>query len=237
MENALNETLRMLRKQIAEIECAERPRARSRVATGMSAFDALLPGGSLRRGMLVELVSATDGAGAWTLGLVLARQACADRNVLVVVDEQNWFYPLAASGLGLDLRQCLVVRPRGWRDAYAALCQALRCGAVGGVIGWCTRIGMVDSQRLRLAAEHGGALGLLVRPPEALHVPGCASARLLVSPIAAGQPARRLRIEALRGRGCGQALELEIDDETGDVHPFSRVAAPAAAARAARASG
>jgi protein ImuA len=231
------EMLRVLRRRIEEIESCQRPRTRSRVSTGVAALDALLPDGGLRRGVLVELLSATDGAGAWTLGLALARQACGEHRVLVVVDEHAGFYPLAASRFGIDLSRCLVVRPTGWRDAYAAICQSLLCGAVGGVIAGCGRVGTVDYQRLRLAAERGGGLGFLVRPQEALRSPACATARLLVSPIASGQPARRLRVEVLRGRGRGQALSLEVDDETGDVHPLPSVARPASLARVAQPSG
>jgi hypothetical protein len=229
--------LQSLQRRIEEIESCQRPRTRSRVSTGVASLDALLPEGALRRGMLVEMLSSTHGAGAWTLGLAMARQACDEQQVLVVVDEHSWFYPPALSRLGLDLGRCLVVRPSGWRDAYAAICRSLLCGAVGGVIGWCARVGMVDYQRLRLAAERGGGLGFLVRPPEALRSPACASARLLVSPVASGEPARRFRVEVLRGRGRGQALTLELDDETGDVHPPAVVAPPAALARAARFSG
>jgi hypothetical protein len=227
------EMLRVLRRRIEEIESGQRPRPPSQVSTGFAALDAVFPDGGLRRGMLLELLSATDGAGAWTLGLALARQACGERQVLVVVDEQSWFYPLAASRLGLDLRRCLVVRPASWRDSYAAICQSLLCGVVGGVIGRCSRVGTVDFQRLRLAAERGGSLGFLVRPAEALRSPTCASARLLVSPIASGRPARKLRVEVLRGRGCGQTLTLELDDETGDVRSPADVAPPATPARAA----
>jgi hypothetical protein len=232
-----SERLQELRKQITQIESCQRPRALSRVTTGVADLDAVLPGGGLRRGMVLELLSAADGGGAWTLGLLLARQACEAKQTLVIVDEHSWFYPLATARLGFNLRRSLVIRPRGWRDAYAAICQSLRCRAVGGVIGWCERIGMVDAQRLRLAAERGGGMGFLVRPPEALQSPACASARLLVAPVASGQLARRLRVEVIRGRGRGQAILLEIDDETGDVRTLPGVAAPAAFARPARASG
>ncbi|MDR3633163.1 MAG: hypothetical protein P4L84_04950 [Isosphaeraceae bacterium] len=228
--------LESLRRRIGEIESRQRPQVRPHVSSGVAALDALFPDGGLRRGLIVELVSATDGAGAWTLGLALARRVCGEGQVLVVVDEQAWFYPLAAARLGLDLGRCLVVRPAHWRDAYAALCQSLLCGAVGGVIGWCARVGTVDYQRLRAAAERGGGVGFLVRPHEALRSPSCASVRLLVSPIASGEPARRLRVEVLRGRGQGQALTLELDDETGAVHPPAGVAPPATAARTARPS-
>jgi hypothetical protein len=231
------EMLRVLKRRIEEIETCQRPRSRSSVSTGITALDALFPGEGLRRGMLVELLSATLGAGAWSLALALARRACGEHKVLVVVDEQASFYPVAASRLGLDLGRCLVVRPAHSRDSYAVVCQSLLCGAVGGVIGWFGRVGTVDYQRLRRSAERGGGVGILVRPPEAVRFPTCASARLLVSPIASGEPARKLRIEVLRGRGRGQALVMEIDDETGDVHPPTSLAPATTQARRALPSG
>jgi hypothetical protein len=228
------QTLQELRRRIAEITTFQRPRLAPYEPTGVAVFDALFPEGGSRRGMLVEFLSATEGAGAGTLGLAFARRACGDGQVLVVVDDRSWFYPPAVLSLGIELSRCLVVRPGCWQDAYAALSQSLRCRAVGGVFCWCTKIGAVDYQRLRLAAESGGGLGVLVRPLEALRSPTRASARLLVSPIASGEPVRRFHVEVLRGRGCGQALVLELDDETGDVHPPTRLAPPTAPARATR---
>jgi hypothetical protein len=228
------ELLKKLRRGIEEVETSQRPRSRSRVETGVKDLDALFPGGGLRRGMILELIPSADGAGACTLGILLARRACGEKQVLVVVDEHGCFYPLAASRLGIDLRRCLVVRPRGWRDAYSAISQSLRCAAVGCVIGWCARIGMTDYQRFRLAAERGGGLGLLIRPPEALKSPAGARGRFLVSPIASGRRPRKLIVEVLRGQGRGQSLTLEIDDEAGDVHPSTCVANSAAPARKAK---
>lgn len=231
------ELLQVLRKRIEQIELHQLPRSSSRVSTGVAALDACFPGEGLRHGMLVELLSASDGAGAWTLGLSLARQACDKGQFLVVVDGQSWFYPPAVSRLGLDLRKCLVVRPAHWRDSYAAMSQSLLCGAVGAVICWCENVGTVDYQRLRLAAENSGGLGVLVRPLDALRAPTRASVRLLVSPIASGEPTRRFRLEVLRGRGCGQALILELDDETGNVHPPAGMASSATPPRTAPPSG
>jgi protein ImuA len=226
--------LSVLRRRMEEIESWGGSGLRSRVATGVSALDGLFPGGGMRRGTLVELLSSGDGAGAWTLGLAMVQRVCGEGKVLVVVDERSWFYPPGACALGLDLRRCLVVRPAQMRQALAAMRQALLCGAVGGVIGWFDRLGAVDGRRLRLAAESGGGVGLLVRPAEAAGLPTGAAARLVVSSIATGEPARRFKVEVLRGRGRGQALTLELDDETGDVRLPAGLASPAAAARTAR---
>jgi hypothetical protein len=233
----LSEKLRVLRRRVEQIESWDGSQLRSRVGTGVAALDALFPGGGLRRGTLVELLSARDGGAAWTLALALARRACQESQCLVVVDQQRWFYPPGACALGIDLDRCLVVRPAHAQDALAAMCQSLRSAAVGGVISGIARVGAVDYQRLKTAAEHGGAIGFLVRPAEAAVLSTGASARLLISPIATRESSlRRLKVEVLRGRGRGQVLILEMDDETVNVRLPAGVADPAAASRAAQAS-
>jgi protein ImuA len=231
--------LRELRKRVQEIESARCPRAHAPISTGIAALDRLLPGGGVRAGTLVELISAADGAGAWTLGLVMARHACNDQRVLVVVDGHARFYPPAASRVGLKLDRLIVVRPTNARDEQATWNQSLRCGAVGAVLGGRERIGMTESRRLQLAAERGAGVGFLVRPRAALRAPSCAALRLLVTPVQSRQSHRRLQVEVVRcrGRECGQVLVLEIDDETGAVRVPARVAAAAAVAGPARASG
>jgi protein ImuA len=202
----------------------------------------------LPAGALVELLEAAEGAGAWTLALLMARAACGQRRVLVVADLEQCFYPPAAAKLGIDLERAIVIRPPRPRDAYVAMDQALRCPAVGAAIGWHDRLSALDCRRLQLAAESGGGVGFLLRPRGSLRAPSFAAVRLLVTPLASTQPARRMRIDVLRCQGgisryrepggTGPArlagptpsLVLEIDDETGDVHPSAGLAAAAAGA-------
>jgi hypothetical protein len=184
----------------------------------------------LTTGSLIELLAAGDGAGAWTLGLYWARHACAERRPLVLVDGRGWFYPPAAAALGVDLEQIILVRPTSRPDCQAALDQALRCTAVGAVVGWCDRLTAAEAQRLKLAAEAGGGLGLLLRPKGAAQGPSFADLRLRIAPLVSTEAVRRVCIEVLRWRGGkeGQSLIVEIDDETGHVR-VSTGLAPAAA--------
>ncbi len=242
MNSSVAETLQVLRERIREIEVESRPRAAARWSTGVGPLDELLSAGGLRRGSLVELISATDGAGAWTLGLVLARQACGGGRQMLVIDDakgRGGFYPPAAARLGLDLRRCLVVRPPDWRDAYAAMSESLRCVGVGAVIGWAERLRTADARRLQLAADRGGGVGFLVRPAAAARWPACAPLRLRVTPLRSARAVRRLHVEVLRcrGRSGGQVTTLEVHDGTGHVCVPAGVAAAAAVWPAARATG
>ncbi len=231
--------LETLAQRIREIEAVRRPRGRVPLSLGVPVLEALLPEKRLPAGSLVEFLSAADGAGAWTLALVMARRVCGDRKALVVCDGQGCFYPPAASRLGVDLDRTIVLRPAAARDAYAAVDQSLRCAAVGAVVGWHEHLRMLDFRRLQRAAESGGGVGFLLRPSAALRVSSCATIRFLVAPIQSPRALRRIRVDVVRCRGGkgGQSLVLEIDDETGDVHLSAAVADPAALPRSARASG
>jgi protein ImuA len=216
---ATPDVLRDLAARIREIEAAAGSPTRTAFAVPLPLLDTLLNQATLRAGSLVELLAVAEGAGAWTLALVWASRACAERKALVLVDARGWFYPPGAAALGIDLEHVILVRPTSRPDGQAALDQALRCAAVGAVVGWCDRLIAAEAQRLKLAAEAGGGLGLILRPFGAARGPSFADLRLRVEPLLSTEVARRVRIEVVRWRGGkeGQSLVAEIDDETGHV--------------------
>src|SRR3990172_4624933 len=122
-----------LKAKLRQLERTGRPRGEA-VFTGIEGLDRLLPEGGVRRGTLVEWLSAGNGRGAGTLALVCARQACQAGGVAVVVDRGGEFYPPAAAAWGIDLGQTIVVHPSTSRDEVWAWDQALRSTAVG--VGW-----------------------------------------------------------------------------------------------------
>ena len=179
----------------------------------------------IHRGTLTEWLADGEGAGATTLAVSAAREACRQGGTLVVVDADRSFYPPAAVRLGIAPEQLLVVRVDQRADHDSALDQALRCPAVAAVLAWPDALaGRFDDRtfrRLQLAAEAGGSLGLLLRGAEMRQAPSWADVRLLVQPLPAeaAHPARRLRVVLLRCRGGreGGSVELEFDDES---HPL-----------------
>ncbi len=182
---ATPDVLQDLAARIRAIEAAAPPRGPTAGALPLPFLDTLLGPAGLGAGSLVELLSATDGAGAWTLGLYWARHACTRRKTLILVDARGWFYPPAAAALGVDLDHVILIRPASRPDSQAALDLSLRCGAVGAVVGWCERLTAAEAQRLKLAAEAGGGLGLILRPLGAAPVrrsPTCVCGSLRKSP-------------------------------------------------------
>jgi hypothetical protein len=216
---ATPDVLQNLTARIREIEAATPAPGPVAPAAKLPMVDRLLAPAVLGAGSLLELLGDIDGAGAWTLGLYWARHACALHRPLVLVDGRGWFYPPAAAALGIDLEHVILVRPASRRDGQAALDLALRCRAVGAVVGWCDRLIAAEAQRLKLAAEAGGGLGVILRPKGAERRPSFADLRLRIDPLVSTEVVRRMRIEVVRWRGGrdGQSLIVEIDDETGDV--------------------
>src|SRR5262245_39102838 len=94
------EILRKLAHRISEIERRYRP-PRADLPPGLPALAELLPGRKLPAGALVELLG-EEGAGVWSLALVMAKAACGQQRALVIVDGQGSFYPPAAAAWGID---------------------------------------------------------------------------------------------------------------------------------------
>jgi RecA/RadA recombinase len=96
------QVLERLAAEVRRIEGLHHPTASAATTTGCSALDRLLPEGGLRRGTLVEWLSAAPGSGAATLALIAAREACRSGGVLAVLDTQRGFYPPGAAALQVE---------------------------------------------------------------------------------------------------------------------------------------
>lgn len=189
-----------------------------RLTTGIAALDRLLPEGGFARGALVEWLG-EPGAGASSLALAAAREACREGGALVAIDRPRRLYPPAAAMLGVDLERLIVVRPQNQADERWAVHQALSCPAVAAVLCWPEKLDDRTFRRWQLAAERGKCLGLVVRPEQALAQPAWSEVRLLVRALPA-EGNRRMRVEVVHSRGASaeKCVELEFDDATSAVH-------------------
>ncbi|MEX0704203.1 MAG: hypothetical protein WD069_19040 [Planctomycetales bacterium] len=250
-------TIARLRRQLREWERSRgtpspaatgRPAAVERSgATEVEAAERLFPGGC-RAGSLVEWLAEGEGTGAATLALSCVETFLRNGGGrLIVVDDGDGGCGFHPPGLppAIDPERIVVVRPRSVPDAWWVVEQSLRCRGVAVTL---CRVRRADDRTLRrwqLAAEHGGGIGLLLRPSAARRGPSWADVRWLVEPLPclSESHGRRWRLELLHCRGGttlraappGSAVELEQDHETGAVRVVSRLAAAETDCRAARA--
>ncbi|MCY3022924.1 MAG: hypothetical protein NTW87_28435 [Planctomycetota bacterium] len=230
-----SETLRQLRSEIRGIErssISDKPR--SFISSGFKALDAILPGGGLPLGSLVELLG-DEASGALTFALQLARKAIETKAAWAVVDTAGSFYPPAAAQRGLDIGKLIVIRIQPHNAAWA-FGQLLRCPDVGasflcraGVPAYpaspgkfALRTASLDNmtyRRLQLAAERGGGLGFVLRPKEAIRRPCWAAVRLLVEgsgrrdwSVPSTRRALRVVLLHVRESNATGSVTLDIDE-------------------------
>jgi protein ImuA len=177
-------------------------------ALGIPMVDAIL-GGGLGGSVLHEIAAAheTETAAATAFALALATRrndsASAGKGVLWIAEDLSLAENAAPYGPGLDAagiapeRLITVAAARG-RDVLWAMEEALRCRAVGVVIGEMRprSIGQVASRRLSLAAAAGDTLGLILRTaPD--DEPSSAATRWIIAAHGASHSPSKTGVDAL----------------------------------------
>ncbi|MFQ3623847.1 MAG: hypothetical protein SNJ73_09905, partial [Acetobacteraceae bacterium] len=150
-----------LRREVARLEGAAQARAGEPVPIAPG-IDGVLPGGGLARAAIHEILASDPGTCAAFCGLVLGRAG----GPATWIEERPEPYPPGLAAFGLDPAGLIVVRA-GRADLLWAAEECLRCAALGAVVAVLPALDLAAGRRLQLAAEAGGALGLLVRPDRA----------------------------------------------------------------------
>ena len=196
-----------LLEQLAQL-CRNGESSRAQRAAAPSGFpelDANLPGGGWPIGAIAELMSDATGIGELSLLVpVLSRLARAGRHIAWIAPPYLPYAPGLAQR-GLPLEHMLLIQTRSLQESLWATEQALRCPAVGAVLGWPAYIVDKNVRRLQLAAEAGGSLGILYRPPEAARASSPAALRLRLHAAPDG-----LAVEIQKSRGGRAGLTLRV---------------------------
>lgn len=177
---------------------------RTTLPSGFQVLDDLLPGGGWPLGALTELMP--DAAGLGELSLLLPALArLTDSGRYLALIEPPWV-PQAAALVqqGVALERVWILRTPGPQAALWAAEQILRCPAIGAMLAWPTA-SLADRsiRRLQLAAEAGGSLGVLYRPPPAALEASPAALRLRLH----AAPCGGLCIEIHKARGSSFSLQ------------------------------
>jgi hypothetical protein len=155
-------------------------------STGSSALNARLPGGGWPTASLVEVLIDDTGLGEVQLFLPALvesqhRGIGGDVPWLVWIAPPHEPYAPALAQQGIELDRLLVVRPAAATEALWAAEQALSSGVCAAVLLWLKGTDDRWLRRLKLAAEAGGALGVLFRPERHRFESSPASLRLLMT--------------------------------------------------------
>ena len=103
---------------------------------GLTAIDAVLPGGGLPSAQLYEIVAADAGASATGFSAVLLARLAGEGSVIWCRRDPGLhgmkLYGSGLAAFGLDLRRLLLIRVRREIDVLWAMEEGLRSGAVSG---------------------------------------------------------------------------------------------------------
>jgi protein ImuA len=151
-----------LRRQIDRLEGDSR--TRKTLPFGVAAVDDHLPGGGLARGALHEVVEAgpaAEFAGSATL-FTAGIAARLNGPVLWCLTRRDLFAPgLALAGLAPG--RVIYAEAGRDRDVLPLVEEGLRERGLVAVVGEVTRLNLIASRRLQLAAETSGVTALLLR--------------------------------------------------------------------------
>jgi protein ImuA len=191
---------------------------------GIPEIDRALPWEGLPRGCLHEIAgSANDAAAAgftiWLTSLLCARGGWA----LWCRSEQRseaagQVYGPALAQFGMDMERVLFVTTQTTKDLLWAMEEGLRARRFASVIGDGVTPDLIQTRRLQLAAETGGATALLLLPPQTRSAPtriSAAMTRWAVHACVADSPLRhrwQLQLERCRG-GAHGLWQVEWNDE------------------------
>lgn len=220
-----------LRERLSIMDRVRPPKGRTSLSLGLAQLDAALPGGGLVRGGMHEFLPNPGDAGAHGLvaSLLSGLSAgpilwCRHREKGDPLGQADMPYGPGLAAMGLDAARLVLVRPDSEDEALWVLEEALRCSSLAAVVGDGVLPGPVAIRRLQLAAEDGGALGLLILPPLARPPPSVALTRWHVAGMPDGPPHEgggrpRWLVTLLRARGGGSGRwEVAWDDTTFRLH-------------------
>ena len=173
-------------------------------STGCSSLDARLPGGGWPTASLIEVLLGDIGLGEVQLFLP-ALVECQRRVSQGGGGEAPWLvwiapphepFAPALAQQGIELGRLIIVRPATAMEALWAAEQALSSGVCAAVLLWLKGTDDRWLRRLKLAAEAGGALGVLFRPERHRFESSPAALRLLLT-----QGATEPHLELLKVQG------------------------------------
>jgi hypothetical protein len=173
------------------------------LSTGWPRLDAELPGRGWPLGTLIELLLPTPGCGELQLLLpALASLATAapavNRGWLLWIAPPHLPYAPAIAQAGITPEQLLLVAAERTADRLWATEEALRSGSCAAVLAWLDDVDDRWLRRLKLAAETGQTLAVLLRPLRRAATASAATLRIALEPTPQGLDLRLLKS---RGRG------------------------------------
>jgi cell division inhibitor SulA len=184
---------------------------RTGLPSGFSALDKVLPGGGWPVGALTEILHEAQGLGELSLLMPTIVAQTQQARGVVLINPPHWLYAPAWAAQGVNLSQCLVVRPERANDVLWTAEQSLRAGACALVLVWPEFQNYKPDyrvlRRLQTAAETGQSSGMIFRSSAVANEASPAPLRLQLT---AADGALNVRILKRRGALLQEAVPIGV---------------------------
>lgn len=183
--------IEQLQKQILALQHTHTP-SEQIPNLGLGAMESAFPGGVFPRGVVHELISisseeatCTSGFMAVVLGKLLAQGGSC---LWISTTPRRSIFPPALKTFGIDPERILFVDASKPKDTLWALEEALKCDALGAVVGELNELNFNESRRLQLAVERSRVTGFIHRfRPKTQNAVACVT-RWKVTPLVSSIP-------------------------------------------------
>lgn len=170
------------------------------IPAGLPELEKILPGGTWPAGALIEVICNGAGGNGLRLFLPAMRHMARQGKRIVWIRPPHLPYGPSLAAEGLSGERFFIVRSAMEKEGLWALEQLLRSPECGVVLSWTAIWSAGISRRLRLAAIHGGGLGIVFLREERSPAFSFATLRLALRPVENGLGVRLLKAAAGRGR-------------------------------------
>lgn len=204
LQTVKNARVETLRREVAALETPVRRKGPGHVCFGVQAIDEAAGGG-----LALSRMHEVNGRAAWSFAVLMAGRTAGAILWCARIRHDHGLYPPGLNALGCDARRLVMADCSSETDALWAAEEGLRSGAVGAVVLEGERaLDLTAARRLQLAAEEGGALGLMVSVGKEALFPA-ASTRWCLEPL----EGRRFDLAMTRNRnGVSGAWRVKCDE-------------------------
>lgn len=181
--------LAQLRQEVLTLQGFKTPTLEVADPIGLGRINAAFPNGVFPRAALHEFLcrapESMAAAGGFIAGLLAA--LLRGGGTALWIGRRRTLYPPALQAFGIDPAQVLFVDNVREKDLPWALDEAVKCKALGAVVGELRDLSFTDSRRFQLAIE-GSGVPLFVLRPGARAGANTAVCRWQIAPLASEAP-------------------------------------------------
>jgi len=162
---AKNDIIQQLQREVLALQGFKRSAGSECLNTGLGIIEMAFPGRTFPVGAVHEFISSAAEDAAATNGFItgLLGGIMQQNGVCVWIGTKRTVFPPALKVFGIAPERVIFIDLMRQKDVLWAVEEALKCEAVGAVVGELSELSFTESRRLQLAVEQSRVTGFIHR--------------------------------------------------------------------------